>query len=77
MKKPVKLKYEEPDELKRAPHSFVIHRGKVGKYILELEKDFRKVMDPFTASSLQVLFQLYNDWDIKASKFYIIYVIRV
>lgn len=53
-KKPVKLKYEEPDELKRAPHSFVIHRGKVGKYILELEKDFRKVMDPFTASQLQV-----------------------
>ncbi|KAK7590161.1 hypothetical protein V9T40_001774 [Parthenolecanium corni] len=55
VKKPVKLKYEEPDELKRAPHSFVIHRGTVGKYILELEKDFRKVMDPFTASNLQVM----------------------
>ncbi|XKL63238.1 hypothetical protein PGB90_005602 [Kerria lacca] len=54
-KKSVKLKYEEPDELKRAPHSFVIHRGTVGKYILELETDFRKVMDPFTASNLQVL----------------------
>ncbi|XP_065208043.1 protein Peter pan [Planococcus citri] len=53
-KKPVKLKYEEPDEVKRAPHSFVIHRGTVGKYISELEKDFRKVMDPYTASQLQV-----------------------
>lgn len=53
-KKIVKLKYEEPDEMKRAPHSFVIHRGNVGKYVLELEKDFRRVMDPYTASQLQV-----------------------
>lgn len=47
--------YEEPEELKRAPHSFVIHRGQIGKSLLQLVKDFRKVMEPFTASSLQVI----------------------
>lgn len=44
----------EPESLTRAPHSFVIHRGIVGNYILELTKDFRKVMEPFTASALKV-----------------------
>lgn len=53
-KKQLKLKHEEPDDVKLAPHSFVIHRGTVGRFILELETDFRKVMDPYTASSLQV-----------------------
>ncbi|CAH0387533.1 unnamed protein product [Bemisia tabaci] len=47
-------KFEEPEELVRAPHSFVIHRGEVGPYIQELTTDFRKVMEPFTASSLHV-----------------------
>jgi ribosome biogenesis protein SSF1/2 len=45
---------EEPEELKRAPHSSVIHRGSVGGFIIELTRDFRKVMDPFTASCLKV-----------------------
>lgn len=54
LKKLKKTVYEEPDELKRAPHSFVIHRGQIGKSLLQLVKDFRKVMEPFTASSLQV-----------------------
>ena len=45
---------EEPEELKRAPHSFVIHRGSVGGYVVELTRDFRKVMEPFTASCLKV-----------------------
>jgi hypothetical protein len=45
---------EEPEELKRAPHSFVIHRGDVGGYVIELTRDFRKVMEPFTASCLKV-----------------------
>ena len=36
---------EEPWELKRSPNSFVIHRGSV----IELTRDFRKVMEPFTA----------------------------
>lgn len=45
----------EPEELARAPHSFVIHRGSVGKTIVDFTRDFRKVMEPFTASSLKVL----------------------
>lgn len=31
------------EEYAAAPHSFVIHRGKVGKYVQELTADFRKV----------------------------------
>lgn len=37
----------------KAPHSFVIHRGLPGEHIIELTKDFRRVMEPFTASSLK------------------------
>ncbi|KJH51266.1 putative phage DNA packaging protein [Dictyocaulus viviparus] len=37
----------------RQPHSFVIHRGKVGKYVKLLEKDIRQIMDPFTARHLK------------------------
>jgi hypothetical protein len=44
----------EPEELKRAPHSFIIYRGKVGRYIKELMKDLRHVMEPYTASNLKV-----------------------
>ncbi|XP_057651095.1 protein Peter pan [Diorhabda carinulata] len=43
----------ESNELVQAPHSFVIHRGISGGDTLELTKDFRKVMEPFTASSLK------------------------
>jgi len=43
----------EPDELTRAPHSFVITRGNTSGYVHELTKDFRKVMEPFTAISLK------------------------
>ena len=52
-KKP-KKNWEEPEEIKRAPHSIVIFRGHVGKYIEELMRDFRRVMEPNTASSLKV-----------------------
>jgi len=45
---------EEPEELSRAPHSFVVHRGKTGKYVQELTKDFRQVMEPYTASNIKV-----------------------
>lgn len=45
---------EEPEELTRAPHSFVIHKGVPGKHVLELTKDFRKLMEPFTATALKV-----------------------
>lgn len=44
----------EPDELLRAPHSFVINRGLPELHVRELTKDFRRVMEPFTASSLKV-----------------------
>lgn len=44
----------EPEEVKGAPHSFIIYRGKVGRYMKELMKDLRKVMEPFTASNLKV-----------------------
>jgi ribosome biogenesis protein SSF1/2 len=54
VKNNIQANTEEPEELKRAPHSFVIHRGNVGGYVMELTKDFRKVMEPFTASSLKV-----------------------
>lgn len=44
----------EPEEIVQAPHSFVIHKGLTGGNTLELTKDFRRVMEPFTASSLKV-----------------------
>lgn len=44
----------EKEELVRAPHSFVFHRGLPGDHIIELTKDFRRVMEPFTASSLKI-----------------------
>ncbi|XP_026825779.1 protein Peter pan [Ooceraea biroi] len=43
----------EKEEVVKAPHSFVLHRGLPGEHIVELTKDFRKVMEPFTASSLK------------------------
>ncbi|XP_014208965.1 protein Peter pan [Copidosoma floridanum] len=43
----------ESGDIVRAPHSFVIHRGLPGEHIVELTKDFRKVMEPFTASALK------------------------
>ncbi|CAL4146908.1 unnamed protein product, partial [Meganyctiphanes norvegica] len=40
------------EELTKAPHSFVIHRGSVGKTVKQLQQDFRRVMEPFTATKL-------------------------
>lgn len=48
-----KKNWDEPEEIKRAPHSIVVFRGNVGKYIETLMKDFRRVMEPNTASSLK------------------------
>lgn len=45
---------EEPEELKNAPHSFVIHQGKVGKFVRQLIRDVRQVMEPYTASRVKV-----------------------
>jgi hypothetical protein len=55
---------EEPEELKRAPHSFVIHRGSVGGYVIEVTRDFRKVMQPFTASCLKFSVLQVAHWGI-------------
>ncbi|CAG7732597.1 unnamed protein product [Allacma fusca] len=44
----------EPTEYKSAPHSFIIYRGKVGRHIRELMRDFRQIMEPYTASKLQM-----------------------
>ena len=41
---------EEEDDVSRAPHSFVVHRGKTGKFVQELCKDFRKVRFLLVAS---------------------------
>lgn len=43
----------EPEEVINAPHSFVIHKGLPGGHTPELTKDFRRVMEPYTASSLK------------------------
>lgn len=51
---------QKPEEEALAPHSFVIHRGIVTKQLLRLTKDFRKVMEPFTASSLKVFKNMEN-----------------
>lgn len=45
----------EPEELTQAPHSFIIHRGLPGSHIVELTRDFRRVMEPFTAANLKVI----------------------
>uniref|UniRef100_A0A673C5S0 Peter pan homolog n=1 Tax=Sphaeramia orbicularis TaxID=375764 RepID=A0A673C5S0_9TELE len=36
------------------PHSFVFHRGQIGKNVTQLIMDVRRVMEPFTAESLKV-----------------------
>ncbi|KAL8619200.1 hypothetical protein ACOMHN_049982 [Nucella lapillus] len=38
----------------KAPHSFVFHRGKVGKNIRQLVMDCRRIFDPYTAMKLKV-----------------------
>jgi len=43
----------ESEEITKAPHSFVVHRGKTGKFVENLTKDFRKVMEPYTATSIK------------------------
>lgn len=43
----------EPNEVVTAPHSFVLHRGLPCLYISDLTRDFRRMMEPFTASSLK------------------------
>lgn len=44
----------QEENYKAAPHSFVFHRGHVGRNVKQLVMDTRLVMEPFTAKSLQV-----------------------
>ncbi|NXI34036.1 SSF1 protein, partial [Galbula dea] len=41
-------------EFGTVPHSFVFHRGRVGRNIRELVTDLRRVMEPYTARALKV-----------------------
>ncbi|EDV93468.1 protein Peter pan [Drosophila grimshawi] len=47
------FKASEPSEIVEAPHSFIIHRGLSCPYILDLTLDFRRIMEPFTATNLR------------------------
>ncbi|XP_027204488.2 brix domain-containing protein peter pan [Dermatophagoides pteronyssinus] len=53
-KKRSKGSKEEPKELVKAPHSFVIHRGSISKKLEQLLRNVRQIMEPFTASKLKV-----------------------
>lgn len=53
----------ESDAHVSGPHSFVIHKGLPGGHTVELTKDFRKIMEPFTASSLKV-FHRFIKWTL-------------
>lgn len=46
--------HNEPENLTQAPHSFVIQRGLPSGDTDRLTRDFRRVMEPFTATSLKV-----------------------
>ncbi|KAM6038300.1 uncharacterized protein VSU04_015746 [Chlamydotis macqueenii] len=41
-------------EFGTVPHSFVFHRGRVGRNVRQLVADVRKVMEPYTARALKV-----------------------
>lgn len=47
------LSVTEDNDLVKAPHSFVFHRGLVQKSLKHLIQDFRKIMEPYTASTLK------------------------
>uniref|UniRef100_U5EWY7 Putative rna-binding protein n=1 Tax=Corethrella appendiculata TaxID=1370023 RepID=U5EWY7_9DIPT len=44
---------DEPKHLKNAPHTFVIHRGLPSSMVVAISRDFRHMMEPFTASALK------------------------
>ena len=46
--------HKESQDVKQAPHSFVIERGKVSPNVKELVVSMRKLMSPYTAFNLKV-----------------------
>ncbi|CAH2273135.1 suppressor of SWI4 1 homolog [Pelobates cultripes] len=47
-------KHNAEETYTAVPHSFVFHRGQVGKNVQQLILDLRRAMEPFTATSLKV-----------------------
>ncbi|XP_065095739.1 protein Peter pan [Ochlerotatus camptorhynchus] len=45
--------FEESTAVKNAPHTYVIHRGERCSSVVSLSRDFRRMMEPFTASALR------------------------
>ncbi|NXR57159.1 SSF1 protein, partial [Hippolais icterina] len=41
-------------EFGSVPHSFVFARGRAGSSVRSLERDLRRVLEPYTARNLQV-----------------------
>jgi len=52
-KRTAAFKATEPNEIVEAPHSFIIHRGLSCPHIIDLTLDFRRIMEPFTATNLK------------------------
>jgi ribosome biogenesis protein SSF1/2 len=50
---PTPIATDEPSELKNAPHSFIIYRGLHCMDMVRLSRDFRRMMEPFTAAQLK------------------------
>ena len=46
----------DEESYQKTPHSFIIHKGKVGKCVRELKQNFRGIMEPNTAVKLKVNF---------------------
>ncbi|XP_066470530.1 suppressor of SWI4 1 homolog [Tiliqua scincoides] len=46
--------HRSQEEYGCVPHSFVFHRGRIGKTVQQLILDVRRVMEPYTATSLKV-----------------------
>ncbi|XP_015276351.1 PREDICTED: suppressor of SWI4 1 homolog [Gekko japonicus] len=46
--------HRSQEEYSGVPHSFVFHRGHVGKNLQQLILDVRRVMEPYTATNLKV-----------------------
>ncbi|KAM9345634.1 suppressor of SWI4 1 homolog [Symphorus nematophorus] len=46
--------HEAEEAYSTVPHSFVFHRGQIGKNVAQLIEDVRRVMEPYTAESLKV-----------------------
>lgn len=46
--------HRSQEEYGSVPHSFVFHRGCIGKTVHQLILDVRRVMEPYTATGLKV-----------------------